>query len=63
MPVSERIKAHLYCFPRHIISNSDIADMWVPWLLYALAIGAIIAEIIGYGPAGLYGLFPQLPAR
>jgi hypothetical protein len=59
LPFLERLRAHLYCFPRYIISNSDIADMWVPWLLYFSAIAAIVAELLGESPRGLYGLLPQ----
>lgn len=65
LPYRERVLAHIHCFPRYLISNSDIADMWVPWLLYGLAWLAILAESADIGPAGLYGLFPskpQLPA-
>ena len=52
-------KAHLYCFPRYLISNSDIADMWIPWLLFALATSAMVLEYLGFSPAGLFGLIPK----
>jgi hypothetical protein len=58
IPRAKLIRAHLYCFPRYLISNSDIADMWVPWLLYVLAIAAIICEWTDASPAGLFGLLP-----
>lgn len=59
LPLRERVRAHIYCFPRYIISNSDIADMWVPWILYFVAIGAMILESLGITVAGLFGLFPE----
>ena len=59
LPFRERLRAHFYCFPRYIISNSDIADMWVPWFLYFLAIVAIAVETMGFSIAGLFGLFPK----
>ncbi len=58
IPRKELMRAHLYCFPRYLISNSDIADMWVPWLLYVLAIAAIVLEWTDASPAGIFGLLP-----
>lgn len=59
LPVKERLRAHVYCFPRYVTSNPDIADMWVPWLLYGLAWLAVLAELFNFSPAGLYGLLPR----
>jgi len=59
LPLRERVLAHAHCFPRYLVSNSDIADMWVPWLLYGLAWLAVLAELAGLSPAGLYGSLPS----
>ena len=56
----ELTRAHIYCFPRYLISNSDIADMLVPWALFFLALASLVLESIGADPAGLYGLLSHL---
>lgn len=58
IPKTKVLRAHLYCFPRYLLSNSDIADMWVPWMLYALAVAALIVNSIGIDVAGLFGILP-----
>jgi hypothetical protein len=58
LPLSQILRAHMYCLPRYLISNTDIADMWIPWLLYFLAALTIVATVCGADLAGLFGLIP-----
>lgn len=61
IPFMQMVRAHLFVFPRYIISNTDIADMIVPWVLFGLACASLLLESFGVDPAGLFGLITPDP--